>query len=222
MPRRPLARLAKYYLEHIFPRRSNAVTVNARTQEDEMIDGNNLAAMASAPTRRQAIVGAVIGLGGVALASTAVSAGAEEEISHTAESIHQEPVFKASPMRVYNALTDAKQFDKVIQLSGVMQSMHLADKPAEISSQVGGAFTLFGGHITGRHVELVPDQRIVQAWRAGNWPPGVYSIARFELVEQGSGTKIVFDHTGFPTGEAESLASGWKAHYWEPLAKLLA
>jgi hypothetical protein len=41
-------------------------------------------------------------------------------------------------------------------------------------------------------------------------------------VEQGSGTKIVFDHTGFPKGKAEDLASGWKAHYWEPLAKLLA
>jgi activator of HSP90 ATPase len=103
-----------------------------------------------------------------------------------------------------------------------MQSMHLADKPAEISPEVGGAFTLFGGHITGRHVELLPNERIVQAWRAGNWSPGVYSIARFELVEQGSGTRIIFDHTGFPNGEAESLASGWKAHYWEPLEKLLA
>jgi activator of HSP90 ATPase len=86
---------------------------------------------------------------------------------------------------------------------------------------VGGAFTLFGGYITGRHIELVPNQRIVQAWRTGAWPAGVYSIAKFELVEQGAGCKIVFDHTGFPKGEAESLASGWKAHYWEPMAKLL-
>jgi activator of HSP90 ATPase len=51
---------------------------------------------------------------------------------------------------------------------------------------VGGAFTLFGGYITGRHVELVPNDRIVQAWRTGGWAPGVYSIAKFELVEQGS------------------------------------
>ena len=53
------------------------------------------------------------------------------------------------------------------------------------------------------------------------WDPGAYSIAKFELVEQGTGTKIVFDHTGFPKGDAETLASGWKAHYWEPLAKFL-
>jgi activator of HSP90 ATPase len=187
-----------------------------------MSDRTNLAALTNGTTRRHAIVAAAMAFGGLALGSTKAWAGAEEEISRTAEAIHQEPVIKASRKRVYEALTDAKQFDKVIQLSGVMQSMHLGDKAAEISREVGGAFTLFGGYITGRHVELVPSERIVQAWRTGGWPPGIYSIAKFELVEQGSGTKIVFDHTGFPKGEAEVLASGWKAHYWEPLAKLLA
>jgi len=182
----------------------------------------NSSAPVATPTRRQMMAGVVIALGGLALGSTEAWAGAEEEISRTAEAIHQEPVFKASRKRVYEALIDAKQFDKVIQLSGVMQAMHLGDKPAEISREVGGAFSLFGGYITGRHVELVPNERIVQAWRTGGWPPGVYSIAKFELVEQGSGTKVVFDHTGFPKGEAETLASGWKAHYWEPLEKLLA
>jgi uncharacterized protein YndB with AHSA1/START domain len=200
-------------------------------------DRNNPDALTNALTRRQAVVGAAIAFGSLALGSPkawAASAATEAGISYTAAAIHQEPVFKASPKRVYEALTDAKQFDKVIQISGVMQAMHLADKPAEISRDVGGAFALFGGYITGRQLELVPDQRIVQAWRAGSWPSGIFSIARFELVEQGSGgnlgttttttttTKIVFDHTGFPNGEAESLASGWKAHYWEPLEKLLA
>ena len=88
-------------------------------------DGTNLEALANRPTRRQAIAGVAIALGGLALGSTNAWAGTEEEISHTAESIHQEPVFKASRKRVYEALTDAKQFDKVIQLSGVMQAMHL-------------------------------------------------------------------------------------------------
>ena len=187
-----------------------------------MSDRNNLVTLTNGPTRRQAIVGVAMAFGGLALASTKAWAGAEEEISRTAESIHQEAVFKASRKRVYEALTGAKQFDKVIQLSGVLQSMHLGDKPAEISREVGGAFTLFGGYITGRHVELVPNERIVQAWRTGGWAPGVYSIAKFELVEQGAGSKMVFDHTGFPKDEAEVLASGWKAHYWEPLEKLLA
>jgi len=186
-----------------------------------MSDRNSLAALAHGPTRRQLISGVAIAFGGLAL-STEAWAGAEEEISRTAESIHQEAVFKASRKRVYEALTDTKQFDKVIQLSGVMQSMPPGGKPTEISREVGGAFALFGGYITGRHIELVPNERIVQAWRVGSWDPGVYSIAKFELAEQGSGTKIVFDHTGFPKGAGEHLAAGWKAHYWEPLEKLLA
>ncbi len=187
-----------------------------------MSDKANREALATGPTRRQAIVGVAVTLGGLALGSKKAWAAAEEEISHSAESIHQEPVFKASRKRIYEALMDSKQFDQVIQLSGVMQSMHLEGKAAEISREVGGAFTLFDGYITGRHIELVPNERIVQAWRAGGWDPGVYSIAKFELVEQDSGSKIVFDHTGFPKGAGEHLAAGWKARYWEPLAKLLA
>jgi activator of HSP90 ATPase len=99
--------------------------------------------------------------------------------------------------------------------------MALGTKSTEISREVGGAFSIFRGHILGRHIELVPNQRIVQAWRVADWNPGVYSIAKFELVEQGSGTKIVFDHTGFPVRQAEHLAEGWKGNYWEPLEKFL-
>jgi activator of HSP90 ATPase len=167
-------------------------------------------------TRRQLI-------GAAAAASSGIGcAGAEEEISHQAESIHQEPLFHASRKRVYEVLLDAKQFTKVEQLSGAMQSgMSLGNKPTEISRLVGGAFTIFGGHIVGRHIDLAPDQRIVQAWRVVDWEPGVYSIAKFELIEQGAGTKIVFDHTGFPKGQAQHLADGWRMNYWEPLKKYL-
>jgi activator of HSP90 ATPase len=178
--------------------------------------------MPSELTRRQAILGVAGAFAGLGAGSKGAWAAAEDGISHTAVSIHQEPVFMASPKRVYEALTDARQFTRVIQLSGALQQMHLPDQPAVISKEEGGAFALYGGFITGRHIELVPNVRVVQAWRAGDWPAGVYSIAKFELVVQGSGCKIAFDHTGFPDGDAKSLASGWKDHYWEPLAKVLA
>jgi activator of HSP90 ATPase len=154
--------------------------------------------------------------------SSPVIADANDGVSHSAESIHQEPSFEATRKRVYEALTDTKQFDKVTELSGVMKSLSQMKKPTAISRQVGGAFALFGGYIVGRHIELVPNELIVQAWRVGSWERGVYSIVRFELTEQGVGTKIVFDHTGFPGGEGEHLASGWQAHYWGPLEKFLS
>jgi len=42
-------------------------------------------------------------------------------------------------------------------------------KPTAISTELGGSFTLFGGYITGRHIEMLPNERLVQAWRAGSW-----------------------------------------------------
>lgn len=182
----------------------------------------NYARLFAAPTRREMIIGAAVAFGGVALGSVTVWAGDDLGISHTCAAIHQEVVFKASPKRVYEALIDAKQFSNVIALSAAVKSgAKLGDKPTEISREAGGAFMLYGGYINGRQIELMPSQRIVQAWRTGGWDPGVYSICRFELTEQGSDTKLVFDHTGFPESLAEHLATGWKINYWEPLTKYL-
>lgn len=188
-----------------------------------MNDRKDLALPASRTTRRQMMVSAAAACSGVALGSRAAWAVAVDDgISRTAEAIHQEPVFKASRQRVYHALTDATQFDHVVKMSAAAQSMKsLGDRPAELSREPGGPFTLFGGYVTGRQIELIPDHRIVQVWRAGSWAAGAYSIAKFELVEQGSGTKIIFDHRGFPDGTALHLAEGWKGNYWEPLAKFL-
>jgi len=187
-----------------------------------MSNTKNPAMPAYAATRRQMIVSAAAAFGGIAAGSIRAWGGAEEEISRTSEAIHQEVVFKASAKRIYEALTDAKEFDGVVKLSAAMQSgMAPGSKPTEISREAGGAFSLFGGYITGRHIELLPHERIVQAWRAGGWDPGQYSIAKFVLLEQGSGTKLVFDHSSFPQGQAQHLAEGWKSNYWEPLQKYL-
>lgn len=124
--------------------------------------------------------------------------------------IHQEIVIKAAPKRVYQALTNTKQFS---ELTG--------GAPAELSPEAGGSFSCFGGMIEGRNIELEPERRIVQAWRASTWPPGVYSIAKFELVAQGANTKLIFDHTAFPDDQREHLEKGWHENYWEPLKKYL-
>jgi hypothetical protein len=70
---------------------------------------------------------------------------------------------------VYDALTGAARFRKVAQLSAAMPSgMALENKPVEISRQAGCVFTLFRGHIPGHQIELVPGERIVQAWRVAD------------------------------------------------------
>lgn len=123
-------------------------------------------------------------------------------------SIHQEVVIPASPDRVYAVLTNSAQFTEAT-----------AGRVAEIAATDGGAFTLFGGGIHGRQIELVPGIRVVQAWRPKMWEPGVYSLVRFTLVAEGSGTKVILDHSGFPDGQQDHLAAGWASNYWEPLTK---
>jgi activator of HSP90 ATPase len=174
--------------------------------------------------RRQLVTACALAIAGVTTRPSPVHARPNAEISRTEESIHQERMFTAERKRVYEALTVEKQFDKIIQLSGVLKSDAMAkmQKPTKLSAQVGGAFALFGGYIVGRQLELVPNALIVQAWRVLSWPRGVYSVARFELSDQGGATKVQFDHTAFPKGHAEHLASGWQENYWDPLTKLLA
>lgn len=137
------------------------------------------------------------------------TATAHAQTAKPGTSIHQEVDFKAAPERIYNALLDEKQFHAFTALA------------AEIQPHPGGTFKLFAGQIEGMNVELVPNQRIVQAWRPTSWAAGEYSIAHFELVPRGGGTRIVFDHVGFTEDKQEHLMEGWRNHYWEPLHKYL-
>lgn len=174
----------------------------------------------STATRRHVLAGVAMITAGTAI--WPVQAWAEtKEISHSAESIHQETIFKANRNRIYDALTDTGQFDRVIHLGSGMNTAALGNEPTAISREPGGSFTLFGGHIIGRQLELQQNERIVQAWRVVDWESGIYSIARFQLSDHASGTKLVFDHTGFPQGLGQHLADGWKSHYWEPLERFL-
>ncbi len=151
------------------------------------------------------------------------SADAAPGLTHNAEAIRQEVTLDASPQRVYEALISTKDFDMITRLSdGAALLAAAGAKPTAISTELGGSFTLFGGYITGRHIEMLPNERLVQAWRAGSWKAGEFSIAGFHLTAEGGKTRLKFDHRGFPNGNGNSLAHGWYSHYWEPLAKFLA
>jgi len=128
----------------------------------------------------------------------------------TRTSLHQEIALDATKERIFNVLMDSKQF---AAFTGM---------PATIDPNAGGAFTTFGGLVEGRNVELIPGQRIVQAWRPTSWDPGVYSIVHFELKAASPGTMLVLDHTGFPEGDFDHLDPGWYLRYWNPLKKYLA
>jgi activator of HSP90 ATPase len=174
--------------------------------------------MVGPSTRRHMLAAGALAVGGVFVAARArgdtqqqVAKGTPATAANQERTfLHQEVEFKADLDRIYEVLLDSKQFGNATGLS------------AQIDPIEGGAFKTFGGLIVGRNVELVANQRIVQAWRPTHWAPGVYSIVRFELRPQMSGSMVILDHTGFPQGEYEHLNEGWPMRYWEPLKKFLA
>ena len=131
----------------------------------------NSIAPAIASTRRQ-LIGRAAVFGSLAMSATKLRAQAAAEISHSADSIHQEPAINASRKRVYEALTSAGQFNEVTKIAAAADKAISLDKaPTILSPDVGGTFSLFGGIIIGRQIELVPNTRIVQAWRVSYWAP---------------------------------------------------
>jgi len=183
-----------------------------------MKDQLNQVASLEFPSRRRMISQTAVVLGGFAAVAHAVGQSqapsmqeaASRPENHARTFLHQEVEFKASPQRIYEVLLDSKQF---AAFTGM---------PAEIDPKPGGALKIFGGLVVARNVELIPDQRIVQAWRSEGWDKGVYSVVRFELKPHAQGTLLVLDHTGFQEGKYDSLNAGWPPRYWNPLKKFLA
>ena len=117
--------------------------------------------------------------------------------------------FDAGVERAYQALADSAEHST------------FTGAPANLPTELGGQFTTHGGAIEGRTLELVPNERIVQAWRVADWPKGVYSIVQYEFSGDDKRSEIRLTHTGLPEDAAEHIAMGWQNMYWTPLTEYL-
>lgn len=117
----------------------------------------------------------------------------------------------ASPADVYEVFMDSR---KHAAFTG---------SAARISRKPGGVVSTYDGYVEARNIELVPGSRIVQSWRATDWPAGAYSLITLELHSAGHGaTTVTFQQFGIPDKAWRSIERGWKDHYWTPLAEWLA
>ncbi len=121
-------------------------------------------------------------------------------------SIYQEVSFKAKPEEIYELLTNGAKFGEV------------TGQPGKGGGAEGAYFQLFGDWLQGRQIELVPNERIVQAWRFMDWDPGVYSIVRFTLTPDNGGTKLVLEQVGVPEVVHEHVRTNWDGFYFDPMA----
>ena len=181
-----------------------------------MSDNTKQAPTAATQSRRQAVAGIAIGIVACARGFAQTQQPSMNQVPSTSPnskrtSLRQEVDLKATPQRIYQALLSSKDFAAY------------TGAPAEIDPKAGGAFSLFGGQVVGRNIELIPNQRIVQAWRVvADFPDGVYTLVKFELKPRDSQTSVILDQTGFAEGDFDHLSAGWHSHYWEPLKIFLA
>jgi activator of HSP90 ATPase len=124
--------------------------------------------------------------------------------------IHQQATFVASPHEVYEALMDEK---KHAAFTGAA---------AKISRRIGGKFVAYDDYADGVNLELVPDQKIVQSWRASDWPEGQYSKTTYVLTPVAGGTRLSFTQSDVPADQYDDVSQGWRDFYWKPLKEWLA
>ena len=121
------------------------------------------------------------------------------------KTIRQTARFNANPEDIYKAL-----------MNSIIHSKFSGGK-AIISNKVGGNFSVYDGYCSGKNLELVPSQKIVQLWRASDWAEGHFSTATFTFVKTKKGTKLSFVQTGVPVEHYEEIKKGWIDYYWTPI-----
>lgn len=123
------------------------------------------------------------------------------------KSIRQTYRIKASIEEVWKALTDTKYIDG------------WGGGPAKMSDKAGSKFSLWGGDIYGKNIEIITNKKIVQEWFGGKWKSP--SIATFNLSSKNDMTIIDFIHENVPEEEFKDIEQGWKDYYLGPIKKYL-
>lgn len=117
----------------------------------------------------------------------------------------------ASPEEIYEAWLDSAGHSA------------MTGSPATASKRIGAAHSAWEGYITGKNIELIPRERIVQSWRtihfAENDPDSTILVT---LTPLKSGSRLTLRHTGVPDGQTSYEEHGWREFYFEPMQAYFA
>lgn len=119
-------------------------------------------------------------------------------------------VVYATPLRVFDALTQSIQIEK---WSGGKGKVEL--KP-------GGDMELFDGWVKGKVLNFKPAKSLSYTWKPNDWDKkAIYSTVEFSFHDHKAGTEIVLEHYDFPNEEeASKHKEGWIDYVFEPLNEM--
>ncbi|HPR33879.1 MAG TPA: SRPBCC domain-containing protein [Prolixibacteraceae bacterium] len=110
----------------------------------------------------------------------------------------------ASPLDVYNALTQPLMIEI------------WTGEPVVMPSEEGSEFSMWGGAINGRLVELVPGERIVQIWYFDE----IESTVCFKLHPDKKGTSVELRQNNIPDEAFDNISEGWDNDFFGSLQEL--
>jgi len=124
--------------------------------------------------------------------------------------IQQSAKFSCSPKELFEMYIDSAKHTAATGM------------PARLSRRAGGNFTAFGKMLRGRNLLVVPNRKIVQAWRSAGWKRSEPdSILVLEFSKTGRGSQVDLVHIGVPKHDYKGVMQGWPKYYWQPWKRYL-
>jgi uncharacterized protein YndB with AHSA1/START domain len=117
-------------------------------------------------------------------------------------------VIPASPQEIYDAWLDD------------LAHAEMTGSQANMSDELGAEVSAWDGFISGRNLELVPGERIVQSWRTTEFADQHEdSLVSLVLEEVDGGTLLTLVHTNVPDEHTSYEQGGWQQYYFEPMQR---
>ncbi|ELU45866.1 activator of hsp90 ATPase-like domain-containing protein [Rhizoctonia solani AG-1 IA] len=109
--------------------------------------------------------------------------------------------FMASAAELYEFLTDEKRIPAWTR------------NQAQSDASVGGSYSLFGGGVTGKYIELQKPNKIISTWRLNSpsWPSDHDGKLTITLDQQTDSTKVEFKLSGVPLGQEDETRKNLEA-----------
>lgn len=116
---------------------------------------------------------------------------------------------KAEPMDVFTALTNPF----TVEL--------WSGETAVMSAEEGFEFSLWGGDIVGKNLEVIANEKLVQEWYFEGVDSAEKSIVTFKIWPKGANSSVELRHTNIPDDAYDNIVEGWNDSYLGAIKALL-
>lgn len=136
--------------------------------------------------------------------STTVSAEPANAPKYNTSTLHFEPTFNTSAEQLYITFLEKNRIGAWTRSEPMFSSDMLS---------LNSEFSLFGGNISGKIIELKPNSQIKQLWRLNSWKAGHFAELEFNFYQGDSETKMDVLFKGIPIGQEDVVQGNFEDYY---------